>query len=96
MATTVWVKCEYCHADLEVREADRKRGWGRFCDKSCKAAHQSYGPQKGASVGAVTLKASKPKKTTPTPKNMKKGGVTPEPRVSMKDTPKPENYGEFS
>lgn len=30
--------CEACGALISVRLADHKRGWGRFCDKSCGAA----------------------------------------------------------
>ncbi len=39
----VEVKCQLasCGKRFSVRAADRKRGWGRFCSKSCKAAHQS-------------------------------------------------------
>lgn len=33
--------CETCGAPIQVREADVKRGWGRFCSKSCKAKHKS-------------------------------------------------------
>lgn len=91
MATMVMSKCAYCGNYIKVREADVKRGWGRFCDKSCKASHQSFGPK------LPPPPKPKPKATKkPTPKNMQKGGVQPPPRVSMKDTPKPENYGEFS
>lgn len=32
--------CEACAAPITVRLADHKRGWGRFCDKSCAAAHK--------------------------------------------------------
>lgn len=31
--------CEACGDLIHVRLADHKRGWGRFCDKRCKAAH---------------------------------------------------------
>lgn len=37
---TVQIRCENCGAPKTVRVADRNRGWGRFCDKSCKAAYQ--------------------------------------------------------
>ena len=39
----VEVTCERasCGKHFSVRTADRKRGWGRFCSKSCKAAQQS-------------------------------------------------------
>lgn len=33
-------KCERCKCPMLVRAADVKRGWGRFCSKSCKAAKQ--------------------------------------------------------
>lgn len=29
-----------CKAPFQAREADRKRGWGKFCSKSCKATVQ--------------------------------------------------------
>jgi hypothetical protein len=29
-----------CRAKFMARTADVKRGWGRFCSKSCKAAEQ--------------------------------------------------------
>jgi len=34
------VKCERCKTPFLARVADRKRGWGRFCSKSCKAIKQ--------------------------------------------------------
>jgi hypothetical protein len=36
-------KCENksCGSTMRVRTADVKRGWGRFCSKSCKAQAQS-------------------------------------------------------
>lgn len=36
----VTVKCVRCKTPFEARVADRKRGWGRFCSKSCKAIRQ--------------------------------------------------------
>jgi hypothetical protein len=36
----VTVKCESCNNDFEARVADRKRGWAKFCSKSCKAKKQ--------------------------------------------------------
>ncbi len=33
-------KCARCQQPFEAREADRKRGWARFCSKSCKAVVQ--------------------------------------------------------
>lgn len=38
---TVVINCENCGRPKTVRLADRKRGWGRFCDKSCKAHKQA-------------------------------------------------------
>ncbi|MGP5296764.1 hypothetical protein ACTXL0_07010 [Psychrobacter faecalis] len=32
--------CERCKKDIQVRQADINRGWGRFCSKSCKAKKQ--------------------------------------------------------
>lgn len=54
---TVEVKCGRCRQPFMAREADRKRGWGKFCSKSCKAikqevrtgqyaAHQNRKPQR--------------------------------------------------
>ncbi len=36
---TVQVKCR-CGTMFTARVADRKRGWGKFCSKSCKAIEQ--------------------------------------------------------
>ncbi len=33
-------RCECCKTPITVRSADVKRGWGRFCSKSCKAKKQ--------------------------------------------------------
>lgn len=33
-------KCAQCNSLFEARIADRKRGWARFCSKSCKAIKQ--------------------------------------------------------
>ena len=40
MATLVIKKCENCKKEIHVRAADVRRGWGRFCSKSCKAIAQ--------------------------------------------------------
>jgi len=32
--------CKECHTEFEARVADRKRGWGKFCSKSCAAKHK--------------------------------------------------------
>ena len=36
----VEVKCKCCGGKFIARVADRKRGWGKFCSKSCKAKKQ--------------------------------------------------------
>jgi hypothetical protein len=36
----VTCRCEWCKEPFEARAADRKRGWGKFCSKSCKASKQ--------------------------------------------------------
>lgn len=37
MATTDTYICLNCRKDFTARTADRRRGWARFCCKSCKA-----------------------------------------------------------
>lgn len=41
MSKFVSVKCDQCGEIFEARVADRKRGWARFCSKSCKAKRQT-------------------------------------------------------
>lgn len=41
MTATVVVKCARCKQPFTARVADRARGWGRFCSKSCKAIRQT-------------------------------------------------------
>lgn len=38
--STVEVKCQRCGCLFHARLADRRRGWGKFCSKSCKAIKQ--------------------------------------------------------
>ena len=33
-------KCKCCGGEFKARSADVKRGWGKFCNKSCKAIYQ--------------------------------------------------------
>lgn len=40
MAAIAIYKCKTCGLPFEARVADRKRGWARFCSKSCKATKQ--------------------------------------------------------
>lgn len=49
---TVIVKCKRCKDPFVARVADRKRGWGIYCSKSCKAIRQTQrtgyaGPREG-------------------------------------------------
>lgn len=37
---TITVSCKTCRNPFTARVADRKRGWARFCSKSCKARWQ--------------------------------------------------------
>ncbi|QZI68703.1 hypothetical protein K5F93_20175 [Pseudomonas protegens] len=46
MSATVEVSCEWCAAKFTARTADRKRGWGKFCSKPCKASKQEFGGTK--------------------------------------------------
>lgn len=41
MTATVTVNCQRCQQPFTARVADRKRGWGLFCSKSCKAIRQT-------------------------------------------------------
>lgn len=41
MAATATYKCARCKDPFTARVADRKRGWSRFCSKSCKAIKQT-------------------------------------------------------
>jgi endogenous inhibitor of DNA gyrase (YacG/DUF329 family) len=40
MVSMTTVKCKKCKTEFEARTADVKRGWGKFCSKSCKAKKQ--------------------------------------------------------
>jgi len=40
VAATVEYSCLRCKQPFIARTADRKRGWARFCSKSCKASRQ--------------------------------------------------------
>lgn len=48
---TVIVKCKCCKVEFTARVADRKRGWARFCSKSCKAIRQTQRTGRGAPTG---------------------------------------------
>ena len=34
-------KCKHCKSNITVRLVDHQRGWGNFCNKSCKAKYQT-------------------------------------------------------
>lgn len=38
--STIQKNCAACGTLITVRLADHKRGWGKFCDKSCAAAYK--------------------------------------------------------
>lgn len=38
---TIEVRCQHCSTPFMARVVDRKRGWGKFCSKSCKAIKQN-------------------------------------------------------
>jgi len=42
--TTVKCRNKKCGKEFEARTADVKRGWGKFCSKSCKAKKQGRLP----------------------------------------------------
>jgi hypothetical protein len=41
MAQMKTVKCKKCTVEFQARAVDIKRGWGKFCSKSCKANVQA-------------------------------------------------------
>ncbi|MGN6146299.1 MAG: hypothetical protein ACTHOP_22220 [Mesorhizobium sp.] len=41
MGSTATYKCKCCGHPFIARTADRKRGWAKFCSKSCKAIRQT-------------------------------------------------------
>lgn len=55
MAHMTTVKCKCCKTSFEARTADVKRGWGKYCSKSCKAIKQTqkngYNPNNWRSSG---------------------------------------------
>lgn len=40
MAAMINKKCACCGKAITVRLADHRRGWGKYCSKSCKAIKQ--------------------------------------------------------
>lgn len=47
-------RCKSCGDPFRARVADRKRGWARFCSKSCKAIKQTQRTGRG-SGGRIML-----------------------------------------
>lgn len=49
--------CQHCGTAFEARPADVKRGWARFCSKSCKAKEQENrtGQYRGMLEGPTDL-----------------------------------------
>jgi len=50
----VSVKCRNCGNAFNARVADRKRGWGKYCSKSCKATEQTRRTGRGRPRAAKT------------------------------------------
>lgn len=51
---TVIRKCKKCGDPFKARTADVKRGWARFCSKSCKASEQEKRTHQHANYRATT------------------------------------------
>ena len=49
MPSMIDVKCMSCGNSFEARAADVKRGWGKYCSKSCKAHQQTKKQSKNKS-----------------------------------------------
>ena len=47
-AATATYHCKGCGDPFRARTADRKRGWARYCSKSCKAKVQTAKTGRGA------------------------------------------------
>lgn len=47
MPTMVTRKCKNCGDPFMAREADVRRGWAKFCSKSCKAIKQTQETGRG-------------------------------------------------
>ena len=53
------VKCACCKQPFMARVADIKRGWGKFCSKSCKATKQEA---RTADISAYRHRAERPRR----------------------------------
>jgi hypothetical protein len=53
------VSCDCCKIKFTARVADRKRGWARFCSKSCKALHQNKSKTKDIKLNNFNNKNEK-------------------------------------
>lgn len=49
-AKMIETHCAYCGIKMTVREADVKRGWGKFCSKMCKAKEQTRRTGRGKPI----------------------------------------------
>jgi hypothetical protein len=60
MAATETYKCKNCGSLFTARVADRKRGWAKYCSKSCKAIKQEKrtGQYKSFLAGTARRKES--------------------------------------
>lgn len=54
MPVTELYRCKQCGDHFRARVADRKRGWARYCSKSCKAIKQTQRTGRG-SGGRIML-----------------------------------------
>lgn len=52
--SSVQVNCQRCKTPFMARVADRNRGWGKFCSKSCKAIRQTQRFASGARPKSYT------------------------------------------
>lgn len=52
-AFVVDVNCAVCDAEFKAKAADRRRGWGRFCSKTCAAVsrRKTHSRDRSGSVG---------------------------------------------
>lgn len=75
MATMVQRKCR-CGKDFQARAADVKRGWGKFCSKSCKAVEQERHTRQYADyLSGNTATQKKERRSARKVKRARSGGV---------------------
>lgn len=81
--THVDKNCLACGDLIKVRLADHKRGWGKFCDKSCSAAFK--GGMRPRDVNASCAKYSPWAKTALALRQQNYGGGHPPKAPSIKE-----------